>query len=76
MQIIRFVMSLSLRYGGIHKIRHFACERDFYVFRNHMYKTYFEPFNLSQKFRLHANKTVFEPENDSEKDWNHANKPF
>ena len=41
----------------IHKIRHFACERDFYVFRNNMYKTYFESFNHSQKFRYHANKT-------------------
>ena len=23
-------------YGEIHEIRHFACERDFYVLRNHM----------------------------------------
>ena len=32
-------------------------ERDFYVFRNHTFKTYFEPNNSSQKDRYHANKT-------------------
>ena len=29
-------------YGGVHFIRIFPCERDFYYFRNHMYKKYFE----------------------------------
>ena len=43
--------------GSVHKIRHFSCERDFYVFRNHMYKTYFESFNLSQRYRCHTNHT-------------------
>ena len=37
--------------------RHFDCERDFYVFRNHANKTLFEPSNFSQKARRHANKT-------------------
>ena len=36
-------------YGVVQKIKHFACERDFKLLRNHMYKTYFEPFILLQK---------------------------
>ena len=50
-------MEIRVKYGGVHRIRHFACVRDFYVIRNHMYKTLFEPFNGPQKDRNHANKT-------------------
>ena len=31
--------------------------RDFYVFRNQAYNTYFESFNLSKKFQYYGNKT-------------------
>ena len=44
---LRIVFETS--FGEINKIRHFACERDFYVLRNHLYKTYFESISLSQK---------------------------
>ena len=47
-----------MSYRNDHEIGHFACERDFYVFRNHMYTAYFEPYNFS-KGRNHANKTFF-----------------
>ena len=33
----------KIEYRGVHRIKHFVCERDFYV-----HKTYFEPFNLSK----------------------------
>ena len=33
-------------YSMDHKIRIFPCERDFYLFRNHLYKKYFELINL------------------------------
>ena len=44
-------------YEGVCIIRNFAYDRDFYVFRHHLYKTHLESFNLTQKFRYHANKT-------------------
>ena len=31
------------KHGGVHQIRHFSCKPNFYVVRNYMYKTYFEP---------------------------------
>ena len=52
---LRIVFETS--FGEINKIRHFACERDFYVLRNHMYKTYFDPHNFPQKARSQVNKT-------------------
>ena len=48
-------------HAGVHTIRHFACYGDFYVFRNHLYKTFIEPFDLSQNFQNHEHKTVFRP---------------
>ena len=33
---------LESAYTIDHKIRIFSCERDFYLFRNHMFKKYFE----------------------------------
>ena len=53
-----------------------ACERDFNVFRNNMFKKYFDAFNVCEDFRNHANKTLFELYNFSQKDRNHANKTF
>ena len=48
-------------YGSAPKIRQFACERDFYVFRNRMYKTFwlkiFESLILKQTIQYHAYKT-------------------
>ena len=54
-QLARSSLFLKSRQYWVHKVRHFPCERDFYVFRNHIFKTYFESFNVSQKD--HANKT-------------------
>ena len=34
---------------GYHKIVHFACERDFSVFRKHAYSTLFKPTHFSRK---------------------------
>ena len=48
------------RYGGVHKIRHFAYEKDFCMFRNHKYKTN-SSHSISKKFRYHENKKFFEP---------------
>ena len=48
-------------YEGFLFIRHFSCERDFYVFRSHLDSTRFEPFNLFRKFRNHCYSTLFEP---------------
>ena len=45
-------------YDGYHKIRHFACETDLFVPRNHMFSTIFEPF-ISQKFRHHTFSTLY-----------------
>ena len=44
-------------YDWVHKIKHFSCNENFYVFRNHMFNTLFDPYNFSQKARRHANKT-------------------
>jgi len=34
------VMALDrTKIRGVHEIRHFSCEGDFYTFQNHMYKT-------------------------------------
>ena len=53
------ITSPCFSYGGVRKIRHFACERDFYVVRSHMYKTYFESFIPSEKIRSDTNKTFW-----------------
>ena len=44
--------------AAYHKIVHFASERDFNVLRNHMFSTYLEAFNLSQKIRNHWYSTL------------------
>ena len=43
-----FLNYIRFSNGGIHEIRHYACKRDFYEFRNHVYKKYFDSFNVSQ----------------------------
>ena len=53
-----------MTYGGVHKIRHFACGGDFYVLRN----------QCLSKVRNHANKTLLEPYIFFQKDRKHANK--
>ena len=47
----------AFQFTEVHKIRHFDCGRDFYVFRNHVFKAYFEPLHVSQKALSHVNKT-------------------
>ena len=51
------------RYEVVHKITQFACKSDFYMLRNHMYCTHFEPLNFPQKFWNHWYSTLFEPAN-------------
>ena len=48
---------LTLWLQGIHKIRHFSCDRDFNMFRNQMYKSLFEPYNSYKKTRPYTIKT-------------------
>ena len=39
------VMALDrTKIRGVHEIRHFACEGDFYTFQNHMYKTMYKTY--------------------------------
>ena len=49
---------LYVNLRGVHFIRHSACERDLYVFRNHPYKKFVDLFSLSQSFRNHECKTL------------------
>ena len=51
------VISRKNFYEKVHKIVHFACERNFCVFQNHTYSKILEPFNISLRFRNHAFRT-------------------
>ena len=65
--------SFEKSYGGVRKISRFSCERYFGVirdspvlhsenlsqkFRKHANKTFFEPYNFSEKVCYQANKTI------------------
>ena len=42
----------------VHKLVHFAFERDFSMFRNHVYSTLFQPTNFSRQTRNHRFSTL------------------
>ena len=47
-------MQIEIVSGKVPFIRHFSCERDFYVFRDHPYKTLVDLFNFFMEvFLLH-----------------------
>ena len=56
-----FFANFTDKWRGAHKILHFACERDFYVLRNHIFSTNFDLLNSFQNFRKHLFSTLFEP---------------